>query len=404
MWPLPGGLPGALGPPSEAPEVPEPKEFPLNASDFGADIFDGEGEADAPPPSKEKKKAKRTRSKRTAKAADEDPAAEAGPGDDAPAPAEPEAPAAPEAPEAQEAAAEAEAPAKKRRRKRTTKPKKKKDADEPEPGTRTASPAVDEEPAAEGRDTSEDRPGLRDPWSRDREVEEDRPPDEDRGVDVEREPGAEEEAPEQEEEEGRSSSRRRRRRRRRGGRSAEAQLPEEEQDRGPSPPPRAERRHRTGRMIPVPTPEGEIRGARVAVLLHLDPLIDEARKSGGEVAWGKLLQQVSRRRHLIRAIAYAAPETAAAVGPTLRGSGIETHAVRNDGDRLVAVAVDAMSLATRVDSVVLIPDSDGLGPLVAALRAHGIRVETAGFTETAGPDDDIVQTRHSLGAESLFVP
>jgi uncharacterized LabA/DUF88 family protein len=202
--------------------------------------------------------------------------------------------------------------------------------------------------------------------------------------------------------------RRRRRRRRRGGRgdedAAEAPAKTESDDevRAGTEPRRPLRR--SDRMIPVPTPGGERHGQRVAVLVDLAALLDQARESGGELAFGKLVQHLARRRHLIRAIAYASPELLVEVGSALRGSDLDVHAIASPSDLPVALAVDAMSLASRVDCVVLAPGVDHLAPLAAALRAHGVRIETASFTEASGMADDLAAARHPLGAESLFVP
>ncbi|MDA0935021.1 MAG: NYN domain-containing protein, partial [Planctomycetota bacterium] len=161
---------------------------------------------------------------------------------------------------------------------------------------------------------------------------------------------------------------------------------------------------RSDRMIPVPTPGSERSGQRVAVLVDLAALLEQARAQGGELAFGKLVQHLARRRHLIRAIAYASPELLVEIGSALRGSDLDVHAIATPSDLPVALAVDAMSLASRVDCVVLAPAVDHLAPLAAALRAHGVRIETAGFTETSGMADDLATARHPLGAESLFVP
>ncbi|MGA1608610.1 MAG: NYN domain-containing protein [Planctomycetota bacterium] len=198
----------------------------------------------------------------------------------------------------------------------------------------------------------------------------------------------------------------RRRRRRRGGRGEDApqESAEEGEDevRAGTEPRRPLRR--SDRMIPVPTPGGERHGQRVAVLVDVAALLEQARSHGGELAFGKLVQHLARRRHLIRAIAYGSPELLVEVGSALRGSDLDVHGIAAPSDLPVALAVDAMSLAARVDCVVLAPAVDNLAPLAAALRAHGVRIETASFTEAHGMADDLATARHALGAESLFVP
>lgn len=200
--------------------------------------------------------------------------------------------------------------------------------------------------------------------------------------------------------------RRRRRRRRRGGRGEEptAEAAEEVEDEVRAGMEPRQPLRRSDRMIPVPTPGSERSGQRVAVLVDLAALLEQARTQGGELAFGKLVQHLARRRHLIRAIAYASPELLVEIGSALRGSDLDVHAIATPSDLPVALAVDAMSLASRVDCVVLAPAVDHLAPLAAALRAHGVRIETASFTETGGMADDLATARHPLGAESLFVP
>lgn len=427
----------------------------MNPSDFGADIFDSEGEPSSPVPAKGKKTKRKTRSRRSEATAEPDAAAE--PDAEPEAPTEPvraidTAPVATDPPEPGEDEGRAaqgtdepagdERPTKKRRRRRT---RGRRDgaedpADDPadaEVGTAAGDvePAPVDEDRADAERDDEDRRAYRHPWRAADDDDEAEPrfdatdddaptsaPDfdarDDRDeADADREDGDEGES---------RGGRRRRRRRRRGGRGEpgdvrrdddahrddEIRRPRDpaadaEEERAGTAVPRRTR-HRTGRMIPVPTPEGEIRGARVAVLMNLERLVDDAREQGGEVAYGKLLQFVARRRHLIRAIAYAQTTTAQSTAPTLRGSGVETQAIGTPSDLPVAIAVDAMALATRVDSVVLVPDAEGLAPLTAALRAHGIRVETAGFGDPhGGPgtgDDDPLLARHRLGDESLFQP
>ena len=67
----------------------------------------------------------------------------------------------------------------------------------------------------------------------------------------------------------------------------------------------------------------------------------------------------------------------------------------------VAIAVDAMALASRVDCVVLASASAALSPLVRGLRSQGLRVESASFD----PDSPSSGPQHfQIGKECLFVP
>ena len=154
----------------------------------------------------------------------------------------------------------------------------------------------------------------------------------------------------------------------------------------------------------MPTPDGETRGARVAILIDLAHLEAQAQQQGREIAWGRLISGLGRRRHVIRAIAYASGPRADLVRSTLLGNGIDLTALRDERLLPVSLAVDAMNLASRVDSVVLVPATDEFEPIARALRGQGIRVESADFTEGSGPDDAMAQSHHRLGDECLFEP
>ncbi|MBI5849976.1 MAG: NYN domain-containing protein [Planctomycetes bacterium] len=156
--------------------------------------------------------------------------------------------------------------------------------------------------------------------------------------------------------------------------------------------------------VHVPTPEGETRGARIAILIDLSHIQSEAGRLDREIAWGRLVLGLGRGRHLVRSIAYATDDRAARVRSTLFGSGIDVQVVDHERVVPVAMAVDAMALASRVDAVVLVPASDDLRPMARALAGQGVRVESADFTAVEPGAAAVAQAHHRLGAECLFAP
>ncbi len=136
---------------------------------------------------------------------------------------------------------------------------------------------------------------------------------------------------------------------------------------------------------------------RVAVLLDVEALQREARGFGGQVSFSRLLRQAAGPRTVCRAIAYCTPQSRGTGGV----SGLETSRVDRDADTPVAMAVDAMATAPRVDCVILAPESAASAPLVRALRALGVRVESAGFDARGNSE---VADHQRFGKEALFVP
>lgn len=156
--------------------------------------------------------------------------------------------------------------------------------------------------------------------------------------------------------------------------------------------------------IHVPTHESETRGARLAILIDLAHVEAQARALDREIAWGRLVVWLGKRRHVVRCIAYASGDSASRVRSTLLGNGIDVNVVADARLIPVAIAVDAMNLAARVDAVVLVPGSDELEPMTRALAGHGVRVESADFTPEGLAAETRTQPHHQLGAECLFAP
>ncbi|MCB9889246.1 MAG: NYN domain-containing protein [Planctomycetes bacterium] len=146
---------------------------------------------------------------------------------------------------------------------------------------------------------------------------------------------------------------------------------------------------------PAPLPPRQ----RVAILLDATAL--DGPSSGESIAYGHLRRRVAGGRSTVRAIAYHSSRKKE-LATSLAHAGFETVGLDNKSAANLHIAIDAMTLASRVDCVVVVPGNSGLAPLTKALRAAGVRVETASFDE-AGEDPKVGQHHHVLGHESSFV-
>lgn len=139
---------------------------------------------------------------------------------------------------------------------------------------------------------------------------------------------------------------------------------------------------------------------RLGVLVNLPALEAEVRRQGGELSFRRLLRGIGGDRPLVRALCLAGEGMAPSAANALASGGFEVQTAGSAAGTLVALAVEAMALAPRVDAIVIAPGSPELLPLVAALRSQGVRVETAGFDEPA-----LAAAAHRrLGRDCVFVP
>ena len=140
-------------------------------------------------------------------------------------------------------------------------------------------------------------------------------------------------------------------------------------------------------------------GQRVAVFVDVTALEEQARDSGGEISYRRLIRNLSGTRPLIRAVAYVNP-TETTDSSQVAASGFEVEAVDEGSAASLMLAVDAMGIAPRVDCVVLAPNRPNFGHLARTLRSQGLRVETAGFAGEASGSG----SHRTLGRDSMFVP
>ncbi len=139
---------------------------------------------------------------------------------------------------------------------------------------------------------------------------------------------------------------------------------------------------------------------RIAIFVDATELRSRAETGDTEISFGHLRRHIAGTRSPIRALAYVGSQDESLV-PNLDHGGFESITLGKKTPSSVAIAVDAMAIADRVDCIVLVPGSPELDHLARVLRARGVRVETASFTE----EDDsgvVAQHHHVLGRESSF--
>lgn len=135
---------------------------------------------------------------------------------------------------------------------------------------------------------------------------------------------------------------------------------------------------------------------RVGVFIDAQNLYHTAKNLfGHKVNFGKIVEDAVAGRKLVRAIAYViASEAGVEQGffEALNKAGIETKvkdlqvfssgAKKADWD--VAIAVDAITMAPKLDAVVLLSGDGDFIPMVQYLQVHsGIQVEVASFGKSS---------------------
>ena len=134
---------------------------------------------------------------------------------------------------------------------------------------------------------------------------------------------------------------------------------------------------------------------RVAVFIDTQNLYHSAKNLYGKyVNFGNIIKEAVGERHLIRALAYVIStedRTEQAFFEALAKVGIETKtkdiqifiggAKKADWD--VGIAVDAITMAPKLDAVILITGDGDFVPLVQYLRIHsGLQVEAMSFRKS----------------------
>ena len=133
---------------------------------------------------------------------------------------------------------------------------------------------------------------------------------------------------------------------------------------------------------------------RVGIFVDVQNMFYSARTlHQSKVDYNKLLGELVCGRALVRAIAYVVQKPdvdQSAFLEALRRAGYEIKRkdliLRDDGstrgDWDVGMTIDALSLASKLDTVVLVTGDGDFVPLVSALQARGCRVEIVSFEES----------------------
>lgn len=142
-----------------------------------------------------------------------------------------------------------------------------------------------------------------------------------------------------------------------------------------------------------PQPRADAPGARVALLVDLAALHEEARAQGAELSQHKLRNGIANHRPVVRAIGFAAPGAAV---PT----GFDHEPADAGFPGGVRFAAAALELLTVAGHLVLAPATPAIVQLAQALRRAGHAVELAGLTAVGHGPEPV----RKLGRDCLFVP
>ena len=145
---------------------------------------------------------------------------------------------------------------------------------------------------------------------------------------------------------------------------------------------------------------------RVGIFVDVQNMFYSARTlHQSKLDYSKLLGELVGGRRLVRAIAYVVQKPDVdqdAFLEALRRAGYETRVreltVRDDGsargDWDVGITIDAMAMAARLDTVVLVTGDGDFLPLVNALKHRGCRVEIVSFEPSTS--NDLMRSSHEF--------
>ncbi|MFW6457535.1 MAG: NYN domain-containing protein [Planctomycetota bacterium] len=145
---------------------------------------------------------------------------------------------------------------------------------------------------------------------------------------------------------------------------------------------------------------------RVGIFVDVQNMFYSARTlRQSKVDYTKLLQELLGNRQLVRAIAYVVhkPEVdQEAFLEALRRAGYEIKirelTLRDDGtargDWDVGITIDAMTLAQKLDTIILVTGDGDFVPLADALKGYGCRVEIVSFEQSTS--NDLIRSCHDF--------
>lgn len=141
------------------------------------------------------------------------------------------------------------------------------------------------------------------------------------------------------------------------------------------------------------------RPRRVAVLLDLPALQQEARQRGAELSFRKLLPALAGDNRVVAAWCYLPRLHPEIANCAVKAIGFKTRAVADHDDLSRSLSTDVAALPPDVDTIVLSPAGPAQQQLAARLRGDGRHVELAGFL--VPPEE---QALRLLGRDCVFVP
>lgn len=139
----------------------------------------------------------------------------------------------------------------------------------------------------------------------------------------------------------------------------------------------------------------EHREQRVLVLFDVQNMYYSAKNIfNAKVNFNEILRTAVGKRKLIRAIAYVIKteikeeesfhKALMNIGIEVKSKGLQTFiGGSKKGDWDIGIAMDAIRLANKVDTVILVSGDGDFKDLLAYLKAHGCRTEVLAFSKTA---------------------
>jgi uncharacterized LabA/DUF88 family protein len=163
------------------------------------------------------------------------------------------------------------------------------------------------------------------------------------------------------------------------------------------------------------SPGGFLKRQEVAVFVDVQNMYHSAKKTfGRNLSYSKMLRFCVRSRRLVRSLAYVIDREGVdqvSFFDHLRYCGFEVRKreviERMDGSRKaeweLGMAMDMLTIADKVDTIIIVSGNGVFADLVPALRAKGVKVEACAFRESMS---DLLQRAvdqyHLLGEEHLY--
>ncbi len=153
---------------------------------------------------------------------------------------------------------------------------------------------------------------------------------------------------------------------------------------------------------------------RCAILVDVQNMFYSAKHLySGKINYDHLLEATSRRRKVVRALAYAVktPEIDQEkfmkllyeLGFEVRMKDLKVRADGSaKGDWDMGIAIDAISLIDKVDCIVLVSGDGDYVPLVEHMKARGVRVEVYSFKSNTAQELVVAATEYYLMDEKFI--